>query len=641
MTEYRSPSVRTREAGQRPSARYLGLAILLLAVTMLLAGLLGMPESDQSSVSADSAARRASRARNLPQSAGLLNAAVRVEFDPPYLQLTPGQIVTVAVNAFDVVNMTGYELHLAFDPTVLAVVDMAPTQPGINVAPGAFFPAISPWGQNECDNIAGTIDAAFMAEPVSPHSGSGRLITITFQAIASGNAAVRFDQVFFADENSFSIDTNPVNPIYVVLGNGPDTTVTASVTPTQTPTPTTTQVDGDATPTGTVTVMPTPAGTPYYYLNPRTREIGQGETADVEIRTSFVEELWGVQVHLSWDPTLVRVVDADPERSGVQIAPGDLFEGQQTIQVIGANGNLVDNDAGTLQYVLALSQGQVAHDGAWHVATIRFQAIGDGACGLVFDVENTLMSHLLTGDILCGVQNGEIRVVQATSTPTLTPTVTDTPTITATPTDTPEPTIVPPTETPTATATLTLTPTPTIPAGEITCSEALEDGDLEDGQNPAWQFAGAIRTNTIVHGGELGAWLGGYDNAYDTIYQEVSLPSSVVSATLSYWRFVHTTESSHIYDYFYAKILSSSGAVLEILETVTDEDAAAEWQQATFDVSGYAGQTIRVYFECTTDSSNYTSFYVDDVSLDVCVEGTLVEGDLWLPIVVSYAVHPD
>ena len=60
------------------------------------------------------------------------------------------------------------------------------------------------------------------------------------------------------------------------------------------------------------------------FLDPPTLSIQEiGQTATVAIKIADVEDLYGAEVHLQFDPSLLEVVDADENMEGVQIAPSD------------------------------------------------------------------------------------------------------------------------------------------------------------------------------------------------------------------------------------------------------------------------------------------------------------------------------
>jgi hypothetical protein len=206
-------------------------------------------------------------------------------------------------------------------------------------------------------------------------------------------------------------------------------------------------------------------------------------------------------------------------------------------------------------------------------------------------------------------------------TPTNTPTKTPTPVpgVTNTPTRTPTrtPTSVPgATNTPTRTPTRTPTP---VPSG---CSEKLTNGGFESGTAPWVQTSSGgyqLIDTTRPHTGAYSAYLGGYNNGTDTIYQQVAVPGTATSATLTYWWYMTSSEgTTTAYDKLTTQVLNSSGGVLATLKTISNTNTRNTWVKETFDLTAYKGQTIRVYFKGTTDSSLLTSFFVDDVSLNVC-----------------------
>jgi hypothetical protein len=204
----------------------------------------------------------------------------------------------------------------------------------------------------------------------------------------------------------------------------------------------------------------------------------------------------------------------------------------------------------------------------------------------------------------------------ATRTNTPPPAATNTPTTPPAPTNTFTP--APPTNTFTpAPPTATRTNTPI-----STCNESLSNGGFESGTAPWVQTSSGgfqLIDGTRPRTGSFSAWLGGYNNGTDTIYQQVTIPANATSATLRFWRYMTSQEgTTTAFDFLYAQLLNSSGGVLTTLQTVSNTGARNAWIQSTFDVTAYRGQTVRVYFKVTTDSSLTTSFFIDDVSLNVC-----------------------
>lgn len=123
------------------------------------------------------------------------------------------------------------------------------------------------------------------------------------------------------------------------------------------------------------------------------------------------------------------------------------------------------------------------------------------------------------------------------------------------------------------------------------------------------------------HSGRWDAWLDGYGRTHtDTITQQVTLPSNVGTATLSFWLHIDTAETTttSANDVLSVQILNSSGTtVLATLGTFSNLNHASGYQQHSFDMSSFIGQTVKVRFKGTENNSLQTSFVVDDVALDV------------------------
>ncbi len=158
----------------------------------------------------------------------------------------------------------------------------------------------------------------------------------------------------------------------------------------------------------------------------------------------------------------------------------------------------------------------------------------------------------------------------------------------------------------------TPTPTPTPPPGG---TEKVVNGGFENGTSP-WVQSSAngyqLIDTTRPHTGSYSAWLGGYNNANDTIYQTITVPTN---GTLTYWWYMTTQETSHPWDYLRVQLYTTGGTLITTLRTWNDGSGANLWRQDTISLASYAGQTVRLRFNNTTDSSLTTSFFIDDVSV--------------------------
>ena len=159
---------------------------------------------------------------------------------------------------------------------------------------------------------------------------------------------------------------------------------------------------------------------------------------------------------------------------------------------------------------------------------------------------------------------------------------------------TPTPTIAP---TSTATATPTSTPLPTTPPTPPPGTNLMQNGGFESG-NTGWHYGGTStpkRSQVQKHSGSYSLKLGASSgqSGDSTAYQLVTIPSSAKHATLSFYYWPSSNDSS-TYGWQEANVVDSSGNVLQQLFVNTTNDQA--WIQLSFDLSTYAGQTIGVQF---------------------------------------------
>lgn len=158
-----------------------------------------------------------------------------------------------------------------------------------------------------------------------------------------------------------------------------------------------------------------------------------------------------------------------------------------------------------------------------------------------------------------------------------------------------------------------------------TCAERLANTGFEGGTTD-WTLSGASRQAAPAAG--HGSWslrFGGAASTTHTAYTSVSIPADATRAELSFWWYMTTAEGSSGYgwDFFYLDIRNTSNAVLETRDYRSDGWQQGQWmRQQSVDLLAWAGQTVRVYFAASNDSSLATTFWVDDVSVQTCTAGS-------------------
>ncbi|HEY6045771.1 MAG TPA: hypothetical protein VIU65_04160 [Pyrinomonadaceae bacterium] len=71
------------------------------------------------------------------------------------------------------------------------------------------------------------------------------------------------------------------------------------------------------------------------------------------------------------------------------------------------------------------------------------------------------------------------------------------------------------------------------------------------------------------------------------------------------------------FDQLQIQLRNTSNTVLTTLATYSNLNANSTYVLKTFDISAFRGQTIRIYFLGTEDSSLQTSFVIDDTAVNV------------------------
>jgi hypothetical protein len=99
--------------------------------------------------------------------------------------------------------------------------------------------------------------------------------------------------------------------------------------------------------------------------------------------------------------------------------------------------------------------------------------------------------------------------------------------------------------------------------------------------------------------------------------------------TLSYWWYVESADPDLNADLLVVLVGSEPDEMN--IETITNTSPRNAWHQSTFDLDSYAGQWTGVTFHVETNGWSPTSFYVDDVQVQVCGAGQRV----YLPLIVK------
>jgi hypothetical protein len=130
-----------------------------------------------------------------------------------------------------------------------------------------------------------------------------------------------------------------------------------------------------------------PAATPVpVRLEPASFSFGTCQTT-MNVRIYDVANLAGVQYRITFDPTKLQVVDADPSKPGVQIGTGALL--QHKLQY---EDNQVNNATGVINYVALVSQSTGSVSGTGSLGQITFRVVKPAASNIQFVTTQCLLS---------------------------------------------------------------------------------------------------------------------------------------------------------------------------------------------------------------------------------------------------------
>jgi hypothetical protein len=165
--------------------------------------------------------------------------------------------------------------------------------------------------------------------------------------------------------------------------------------------------------------------------------------------------------------------------------------------------------------------------------------------------------------------------------------------------------------------------------------EFIQNGGFETGTFTNWHkenndnFGDFVINDGSYHPPGLGQPTPPYDGSFcvvsaqngsgtHVLYQDITLPPAVSLAQLSWVdRIQNFASQFNANQYFHVEIRDTNDNVLQIAYQTHPGDTLLQgWTPRSFDLSLYAGQTIRIAF-VETDSLFYFNLYLDDISVQV------------------------
>jgi M6 family metalloprotease-like protein len=150
---------------------------------------------------------------------------------------------------------------------------------------------------------------------------------------------------------------------------------------------------------------------------------------------------------------------------------------------------------------------------------------------------------------------------------------------------------------------------------QATVSNPVRNGTFEAGRDGSWSEYSALGYSLISnslpvtpHGGSWAVWLGGANNETARLTQ-----SSISLSGVRYLHFWYWIGSDDVcgYDYAYVKVNGNTVKTYQLCQA----SSTGGWVLQTLDLNAYAGTTITLQFEVTTDQTLNSNFFLDDVSI--------------------------
>jgi Zn-dependent metalloprotease len=151
------------------------------------------------------------------------------------------------------------------------------------------------------------------------------------------------------------------------------------------------------------------------------------------------------------------------------------------------------------------------------------------------------------------------------------------------------------------------------------CTNAIGNAGFETATAP-WVVSGQVTrsTGTFPHSGVAYMIVNGVNSSTGTLYQQLTIPSGC--SNLTFWLNISTSEAAGaaVFDRLFVEVRSTTGTLLATLTTFSNQNsqtAGVYTLRGPFNLSSFAGQTVRIQFRGTNDITLPTSFRIDDVSL--------------------------
>lgn len=176
-------------------------------------------------------------------------------------------------------------------------------------------------------------------------------------------------------------------------------------------------------------------------------------------------------------------------------------------------------------------------------------------------------------------------------------------------------------------------PNPTPTSTQLITNGGFESGATGWTQYSSGNYIAIIGNRGLPHTGSQLAWECNYPNCDDRIAQTITIPATIKQAELSFWVYTNSVLQANLpnppcVDHLYVTLATADGTVVSggqvLNECVGFDIYGYQFEQldVTSLLQGHTGQQLILMLRGTTTNESsfrqmYTSWYIDDVSLNV------------------------
>lgn len=152
----------------------------------------------------------------------------------------------------------------------------------------------------------------------------------------------------------------------------------------------------------------------------QTYDIPTDTIVEIPVEINDVNALYAIDFQMTFDPTILQVIDADPDNTGIQIAQATFLEAGMVLI------NDADNSMGTIRFITSQINPSEAKSGSGILFVIHFTGISEGTSALTItnlqlsDREGIEIPSSQTEDVIN--VSKDTQVTDSTPIPVLNPT---------------------------------------------------------------------------------------------------------------------------------------------------------------------------------------------------------------------------